>query len=371
MEQTFADFEVIVSDNFVEKPCLDVVKKFDDPRIKYVKPEQPLQMAQHWEFACSHSRGKYVSVLIDKTFLHPEALAILHETLSVKEYDLVSWGNEIYAPIDESVSYSRGYYSPQYQAVGPYPFSPHGELYRRLNCELDLWAEGTDYSRGKICFGAFSSRLISRIKKAQKCLFHSVCPDYTATASALALADNAVDMGQPLMVSFLTSISNGMNYYNSPSYALNFLNQVDPSGNVLDELPVKGLYTSTHNLITGDYLRVKRSLGDELCPFSLNYENLVDRIITDLAVVGFESDEQLEAQLELLLDARPELDKAELLERIKEQKSKKPLTADRDEQEMKDLYDRFFMKFDTPLEMSKKMAEHYRAILSPPDQPTV
>ena len=365
LAQSYKNFEVIVSDNSTTKPCSDVVSKFDDHRIRYISPDQPLEMAQHWEFACSHARGKYVSVLIDKTFLHTDALSLLHGELSKKRYDLVSWGNEIYVPIDEATSYRKGYYNPQYEAQPPFPFEPSEELERRMNCETDLWNEGAGYFRGKICFGAFSRKLITRIKQAQGRLFYSVCPDYTATASALALAQNALDMGQPLMASYLTSISNGMNYYKSPSYALNFLQQLDSSGAVLEELPIKNLFASTHNLIAGDYLRVKRALGNTLFPAELNSNNLDDRIINDLAVVGFDSDAELSSQLKHLLDVRPKLDECTQLDRVKTERKKRSLTGNQSDEEIKAIYESAYTKYDSPLDMAKSMARYYFEQLNP------
>ena len=365
LAQTFQDFEVIVSDNGLTKSCKSVVDKFNDPRIRYIKPPEPLEMSHHWEFACSQARGRYVSVLIDKTFLHTEALSLLYASLKQKKYDLVSWTNETYVPIDEKEGYSEGYYSPQYQASAPFPYSPNEELTRRMECKEDLWAEGNNYVRGKICFGAFSAKLIKKIKRVQGGnLFHSVCPDYTATVSALALAKNALDMGQPLMASFLTSVSNGMNYYQSPSYALNFLQQVDPSGGVLQDLPIRNLYASTHNLIAGDYLRVKRTLGDKLFPDNLNIKNLIDRIISDLAVVGFRSDEDLIEQIKHLLEVNPEFDLDELAERIKAERKEKKLTGSQAEDEILAIYQSLYKRFSSPLTMAQYMASHYQEELS-------
>ena len=94
--QDFDDFEVIVSDNYTSSPCEEIVKMFKDERFHYVRPPQPLSMSDNWDFGCSHAKGEYVMVLIDKTYLRPDALSSIKKALVEKPAELVSFWNEMY-----------------------------------------------------------------------------------------------------------------------------------------------------------------------------------------------------------------------------------------------------------------------------------
>lgn len=74
--QSFADFEVIVSDNFLRRSSKRVFDQLADSRVSYVKPKLPLSMCDNWEHGCEFATGEYVTVLIDKTILRPSALEL-------------------------------------------------------------------------------------------------------------------------------------------------------------------------------------------------------------------------------------------------------------------------------------------------------
>jgi len=57
--QTFGDFEVIVSDNYIEKSCKDVFDEFADARSRYVRPPSPLSMHDNWSLR-SPSYGQLI-----------------------------------------------------------------------------------------------------------------------------------------------------------------------------------------------------------------------------------------------------------------------------------------------------------------------
>src|SRR5882724_7228847 len=111
-QQTFLDFEVIVSDNYVSTPAKDVFDEIADSRFRYVTPENPLSMPDNWEFGVSLAAGKYVGVLIDKTVLIPSALQFAQDSVAEKPAQIVSWWNDGYNPFDEASGYDKGSYVP-------------------------------------------------------------------------------------------------------------------------------------------------------------------------------------------------------------------------------------------------------------------
>jgi hypothetical protein len=285
-EQSFTHFEVIVSDNHTGTPCKDVFDEFADDRFRYVKPSSPFgAMHDSWEFACSFATGKYVAVLIDKTILRPSALQIMYTTLQENPAEIVSWWNDSYVPFDESRGYDRGRYVPLPQEpCAPRYFDTREELARRFRLDVRRGTEGVHYYWGKICFGAYHRDLIHRIRMRIGRLFYPACPDYTSMIAALAYAKNAVDVGQPLLISFQTSISTGRLTEERDDFAAGWIATYDPSLRVLDKMPLKGLYTSMHNIVAADYVFMKKTIGEPMEDLVLDMPNLVLRAREDLDI---------------------------------------------------------------------------------------
>jgi hypothetical protein len=98
--------------------------------------------------------------------------------------------------------------------------------------------------------------------------------------SALALATSALDMGRPFLISFDSTLSTGASVSRDASVAKNFHVSIDPD--LIDQLPLRGLYASTHNSVAHDYLLIQKKLGGRLADLQLNLENLVLRAREDL-----------------------------------------------------------------------------------------
>ena len=74
LNQTFEEFEIIISDNCSTDDTPQVAKQFGDPRFKYVRTPQHFTIADSWEFARSHAGGKLIFMLSDDDALLPAAL---------------------------------------------------------------------------------------------------------------------------------------------------------------------------------------------------------------------------------------------------------------------------------------------------------
>jgi hypothetical protein len=79
LRQTFADIEVVVSDDAGDAE--HVVRSFDDARVHYSATPTRLGMAGNWEAALALSRGRYVGLLMDDDRLLPTYVATLHAVL--------------------------------------------------------------------------------------------------------------------------------------------------------------------------------------------------------------------------------------------------------------------------------------------------
>jgi len=91
LNQTFDDFEIIVSDNCSSDDTAQVAKQFEDRRFKYVKTPSHCTIADSWEFARSHASGKFIMMLSDDDALLPEALERFAQEATKKDADFLFW----------------------------------------------------------------------------------------------------------------------------------------------------------------------------------------------------------------------------------------------------------------------------------------
>ena len=278
--QTFADFEVVVSDNPTNMPARAVFDRWARPGWRYVSPERPVPMHENFERGCTEASGDYVAVVIDKTVLHPSALEVADRALRAEPAaDIVSWWNEGYHPVDELNDLRTGRFLPTATIAEATVYEPAAELTERFANETRRGADPVHYVRGKIVFGAYSRLLLDRIRGLAGRVFHPLAPDYTAMVPACVLSNGAVDVGRPLLVSYNSRRSNGRLQSTDPRHARRFIEAVDPA--IVDALPIPGLYTSMHNVVGYDLVS-----SAERCPLGstppLDFANLLRRAREDL-----------------------------------------------------------------------------------------
>jgi glycosyltransferase involved in cell wall biosynthesis len=66
-----SDIELIVSNNFSTDATAEILDKILDPRIRVVGPSMSLPMAGHYEFAISHAKGVWITILGDDDAVMP------------------------------------------------------------------------------------------------------------------------------------------------------------------------------------------------------------------------------------------------------------------------------------------------------------
>lgn len=72
--QRYEPLEIIVSDNCSADRTREVVAANGDPRVRYLNTGRRLSMSHNWEFALSHVRGGWLTVMGDDDGLLPGAL---------------------------------------------------------------------------------------------------------------------------------------------------------------------------------------------------------------------------------------------------------------------------------------------------------
>jgi protein O-GlcNAc transferase len=86
------DIEVIVSDNFSGPETKAVVDAHrDDDRLKYFRTDRRLPMPNHWDFAWSKARGRFVIVNCDDDALSASGLDSVDRAIEELGAEIVSW----------------------------------------------------------------------------------------------------------------------------------------------------------------------------------------------------------------------------------------------------------------------------------------
>jgi glycosyltransferase involved in cell wall biosynthesis len=89
LNQDFTDFELIISDNSSKKSSEEVqeiLRRYDDKRITFIRPPSELPMSDHWDWALRHTSGEYVSVLYDRAVYKKSALSRIHREINNHDF---------------------------------------------------------------------------------------------------------------------------------------------------------------------------------------------------------------------------------------------------------------------------------------------
>ena len=89
LAQSFADFEIVVSDNCSDDDTRAVTERFSDPRVRYVRTPRHTSIGDSWEFARGHARGTLVMMLSDDDALVRDALARFEQEHRERQADFL------------------------------------------------------------------------------------------------------------------------------------------------------------------------------------------------------------------------------------------------------------------------------------------
>ena len=190
------DFEIVVSDNSKEG-SEDFVRSFNSPHVRYVRPEGPMRVAAHWEFAFGQALGDWVLQLCDDDAITPNILAILDQQIAEHpDVQAICWNYGVYR--------RSGHWSRKDQ-IGIGDFSGKATVYDAKELLAEMFDSGTGLFqiKAKIPFYprcAIRRDLQDAIRSRQGGLFHRFCPMTSGAAAVLSFADRTLHLDMPLTV---------------------------------------------------------------------------------------------------------------------------------------------------------------------------
>lgn len=76
MRQSYSPLEIIIADNCSTDNTEELVKSYDDPRIRYIRHETPLKPHENFNFCVFEAKGEYILLLHDDDLIDPDFVEI-------------------------------------------------------------------------------------------------------------------------------------------------------------------------------------------------------------------------------------------------------------------------------------------------------
>jgi Glycosyl transferase family 2 len=272
VNQDYENLEIIVSDNFSQDQTAEVVKAYQDPRIKYINPGRRLGMSSHWEFALSHASGDYVNFIGDDDAMLPRAFDRLNEIINNLNCQALCWIKDDFV-----------YFWPRTKNANLLSVSLWGKPdIVEINSQTVLdrvQAFQAGYNTLPMIYsGVISRSVIEKIKSYTGTFFTATTPDiYSGTIVASELA-SFHRSGTPYSMTGCSSHSTGASVLggekSDPSSGIQFLQENDRSFHpqVGSNLLNIEMYVADCILITKDILGHNKSLN-------INFADLMTSIM--------------------------------------------------------------------------------------------
>jgi hypothetical protein len=264
LAQTFDDYEIVVSDNSIEG-CRDLITALGGDRVRYVRPDSPMTLTAHWNFAFSHARGDWHLQLCDDDAITPNLLASLDKAVNETDADTISWNYGAYygdARREGGQGFSRLTFGQMSGRMTRYESAP---------LLAEMFASGTGLFRikHKVPFFprmACRREILDAIRGRQGQLFHPFCPMTSGAAAVLAFTRSTLHLDLPLMLLGMTVDSCG-GWSTDPT-------TIDAShaGVAVELAPIRA-FRVLPTAMADALLRTQRAMPDMLGQYDLNYAN--------------------------------------------------------------------------------------------------
>jgi len=220
VDQDYADYEILVSDNCSQDETRDVVDNFRDPRIRYINTGKRLSMSSNWEFALNHVSEGYITYLGDDDGLLPQAVTDVAQIVAGSSTKAVSWLKADYCwPCNLNSNM---------QNICIIPLQNRLYLYnskRIINDITNLWLA---YYRAPCVYNSFVDvEAMHRVRRQSGRFFASVTPDVYSGLVLLSQFDNYIYSTRPFSVNAASGRSNGTAGRLSQEIAEQFFREID------------------------------------------------------------------------------------------------------------------------------------------------
>ena len=202
LNQNTTSCEIVISDNYSNDNTEEVVRSFDDKRIKYVNTGKRLSMSDNWEFALSHAKGEYIIYIGDDDACMPQGLDYLEQKIEEHKAQAYMWITPTYLwPIDDY---------PAKQLFEPQAAKSDVNLNLAKMAEFTFRHGGWKYYElPGVYHAAVARSVLDAIQKKTGRVFHTTQPDLFTSMSIPAYTRKAVKLALPVTIQGRSAKSNG------------------------------------------------------------------------------------------------------------------------------------------------------------------
>lgn len=293
LNQTFGDYELIISDNFSSDETSAVAQSFDDKRIKYFRTEKSFSIGDSYQFALSHAKGEFIAFLSDDDAYAKIFLERLESVINKENADIVNC-NLAHFYSSDNWEYGKKI-SPQSLLI--HPFSRELSIFNKNEAVAALFAfvrltfdasKHRSFTLPRLVNSACHYSIIKKVEKRLPKIFPVVGTDTYTAPLFLNLARKYCIIDEPL---FIHHIWGG-----SATSGEQSLFQKYPEEGIFDYVPLKRLL-SLPNYLTNTTLRAKCDWGEDFqeVPFDWSYYFITSYLeLEHMRVNEIDVSEQLE-----------------------------------------------------------------------------
>lgn len=254
LEQSFDDYEVVVSNNDSTDATEAVACGFSSSRLRLVRPDRRLSMVDHWEFALGQARGDWVLFLCDDDALLPDCLATLDTAIrDGPGHPLIQYDRFRYVYGDGTRADGN------YVEVGSRVRSGLRVVDSARRLDSVFWRLSLEMP--KLLNSAVHRALLDRLRRRHGRVFGIWAPDISIGVKLLASVPRYLKTG-PLMLWGETMESYGSGARRDPAKMRQFFEQFPEFEGTLPLSPYPRMLTVT-NCVYDTLVRLKRDLGPE------------------------------------------------------------------------------------------------------------
>jgi glycosyltransferase involved in cell wall biosynthesis len=216
LDQDFGDWEIVVSDNASDDGTFEVIARFGDPRIKYVRGDTLVPVTENWNLALENSTGDYVIMLGDDDCLMSGCLSTADALLQSRdEPELLFTAAVQYAypgvlpDIDDGQPFVQFFNGEFMRGAREVFWLPKAEALRMVELSVAFQVAYPYNMQHSIV----SRRIIERMENRGP-FFQSPYPDYYATNALFLTAERILVSPWPLIAIGISPKSFGFFYFN-------------------------------------------------------------------------------------------------------------------------------------------------------------
>jgi glycosyltransferase involved in cell wall biosynthesis len=263
VEQDYGDCEFLVSDNASQDATKEIVARFNDSRIRYIKSSSRMSMAGNWDFALKSAKGSYVTCLGDDDGFIPGALSVAMRVLERSAMNALVWKKIEYTWPD--------YVNKDRQNIISLANRNYATRLSRGRGKLRQVMASRDGYNALPCLynGIIKRSLIDhlRTKSINGVLFNAIAPDVFSSIIISRVVGHYLYTNYPFSVNGASRHSIGTAFMTSAADKL----IIDPSTKFLGENECTYdsrllLAPSIVNVVMGEYLLAKKYIPDLKLP---------------------------------------------------------------------------------------------------------